>query len=101
MTWGVFIVDGDGQALDCNNRCKHVAGCQVAKVAFTMGTVLTSVDVCCDGHTASGTGRLECNGFEDIADTASDSGASEDAVDGVDPGASEDAASVDDPGGGA
>ena len=64
MTWVSNIVDQDGNNRDCFT-CKHIDSCQVFKVAHTLGSVLTSVDTCCDGHMASGSADLKCDGFED------------------------------------
>ena len=45
---------------------------QVIKIVDGVRTTLTSVDTCCDGHTAHGTARLECNGFEEIPKATAD-----------------------------
>ena len=76
MTWGAQIVRGDGTPSQKNQHvcpeCRHgVPGpdhrvpCSVTKLgAWAIGNVLTSVDVGADGHMASGTAVLKCNGFE-------------------------------------
>jgi len=77
MSWSAYIVDRTGETRNCAG-CKHVAGCQVIHLVQQVASTLTSVDTCCDGHTAHGTARLECNGFEPIvtADGADDAGSS-------------------------
>lgn len=65
MSWSVDIVDVEGNTRNCA-ECGHVAGCQIVRLAPHLASVLTSVDNCCDGHTAHGSARLECGGFEPI-----------------------------------
>lgn len=71
MTWGVIVTNKEGETSVCR-ECKHSvppAGsyhspCNIIKMAHVLGSLLTSVDVGADGHMASGTAKLECNGFE-------------------------------------
>lgn len=71
MTWGVLVANKEGD-LNASRECKHsvppagshYSPCNIAKMAHTIGYLLTSVDVGSDGHMASGTAKLECHGFE-------------------------------------
>lgn len=62
MSWSGYIVDSDGNRIDCK-KCTHVAGCQIEKVVPGIAAVLTSVHDSCDGEMITGTAKLECNGF--------------------------------------
>ena len=73
MSWSAYIVDEKGDTRNCT-ECKHVEGCQILKVVDGVRTTLTSVDTCCDGHTAHGSARLECNGFECIPEATAPDG---------------------------
>lgn len=97
MSWIAFITDVDGNHVQCV-KCTHYPGCKVAAVVPNIAAILTSVDMCCDGHMATGTANLACNIFEpvpeDVADgdtvteTAS-AGSAEDVEGGSDPAAGE------------
>lgn len=75
MTWSARITRPDGTTptqegatapdyAACQS-CKHNTGaCQVAKIAHNVGPILTSIDVGCDGHMASGEALLKCNGYQ-------------------------------------
>jgi hypothetical protein len=74
MTWSARITRPDGtnptkpgvlapDYFACQS-CQHIEACQVAKIAHNVASILTSVDVGCDGHTASGEALLKCYGYE-------------------------------------
>ena len=63
MTW-ITNIHMIGQPKATCTECKHVDGCQIWKVAHLIGSMLTNIDRCCDGHTAGGTAELHCAGFE-------------------------------------
>jgi hypothetical protein len=66
MTWSAEIkieTPAVGDARSCS-ECKHMAGCNINSVSWVVGNLLTAVDTCQDGHMASGTAVLNCNGYE-------------------------------------
>ncbi len=63
MTWSSVIVKADGSRGICI-ECKHAPMCKLPNVSYPVANILTSVDTACDGHMASGTAELRCNGFE-------------------------------------
>jgi len=81
MTWSARVTKQDGtipegQWSACN-ACKHNKPnpelvnkhhppCQVAKIASSIGSILTSIDMGADGHMASGSADLKCSGFEPL-----------------------------------
>lgn len=69
MTWSVNISSEGGKA--CAD-CKHLNFCNIVKVGPQLGSVLTSVDTCADGHMASGCADLKCSGFETIPEATAD-----------------------------
>lgn len=69
MTWSVNVRDAggklpEGTLQNACEKCKHDQFCNVRRVAWPIGNVLTSVDVGGNGHMASGTAVLQCYGFE-------------------------------------
>jgi hypothetical protein len=64
MTWGAKVTTAGGKDVQCYSDCKHYEGCYVRRASHSVGNVLTSIDVGADGHMASGTAVLQCNGFE-------------------------------------
>jgi len=86
MTWSTQITRADGtnptkegasvpDYCACTS-CKHgqydmktlagrtITPCNIPAVANTASGLLTAVDVGADGHMASGTALLKCNGYE-------------------------------------
>lgn len=81
MTWSARITKADGttgddgkggQFYQACQGCKHgqvdaekrTVPCYLPKVSGVVGSLLTSVDVDANGHMASGSADLKCNGFE-------------------------------------
>ena len=66
MTWNAHI-EVEGIVAEYNNpctKCKHNSFCNVSAIVHTIAPVISSVDTGSDGHMASGTAVLKCNGFE-------------------------------------
>ena len=67
MSWTTAMKDGKGNPINCGSDCKHGLGCcNIPKIADAIGATMSSVDVGTDGHMASGTAHLHCNGFERV-----------------------------------
>ena len=84
MTWSARITDNAGQVKGKDyhacQSCKHgqydhetgntsggstkIQPCFLPKIANNIGSLLTSVDVDANGHMASGSAELRCNGYE-------------------------------------
>ena len=81
MSWAAYIVDKDGNFVQCG-KCTHNGSCKVVEAAPAIAHLLTSVDICCDGTVASGRAKLQCDAFnakpEDVDDSI-DKAAEEDA----------------------
>lgn len=68
MTWSARITKADGTVdgyyMACHS-CIHGKGtCYLPKVVYSVANLLTSVDTGSDGHMASGSADLKCNGYE-------------------------------------
>ena len=76
MTWSVRIVaEGKTESVPGGNvcgKCKHSDGCQLHKTVGPIQDLLTRLDGRCDGSWANGDGELNCNGFEAVAEKASE-----------------------------
>ncbi|WP_214173148.1 hypothetical protein [Geoanaerobacter pelophilus] len=75
MTWSAQVTRPDGtnpttregsaySDYNACQSCQHTSFCNIGKMAHTIGPILTSVDVGSDGHMASGTALLKCNGYQ-------------------------------------
>lgn len=74
MTWSARITRPDGTnptqegatAPDYSacQSCSHIGACNITKVGNNVASILTSVDVGCDGHMAGGEALLKCSGYE-------------------------------------
>ena len=62
MSWSATIrVDGEGSS-PCG-VCRHQDTCHIPKVVGPIRSLLTSVDVGCEGHMAIGHADLTCDSF--------------------------------------
>jgi hypothetical protein len=76
MTWsvkvaapGANIPEGHSACLSCKHGQFPRTGpqpCNVARLAYVLGYALTTIDVGADGHMASGTAVLNCDGYEAV-----------------------------------
>jgi hypothetical protein len=77
MTWSARFTDSNGNVPEgtysaCQN-CKHGqtdpnrsyhAPCNLPSAGSQLASLLTSIDVGCDGHMAGGSADLKCYGYE-------------------------------------
>ena len=78
MSWTTASKDAQGNAINCAIDCKHGLGCcNIPKISAAIGEIMSSVDVGTDGHMASGTAELHCNGFERVENTETESASDE------------------------